>query len=168
MPQMELSCVKVLRFPRKFETVKPGVSAETAKSHCTGIGKLVIEIFPKGELEAFFLLLGGIYCSPLGTIKAAPPAQSHAFTAFLHPSCTRFQHFYGLAKHKNHTPTKGGCSKPLFCPHPRWVISALFLHKGIRAIPDWKWDPWGSLKEAQENKLIKTDRQKVCRCQCPK
>lgn len=53
MPQKELSCVEVLRFPRKFETVKPGVSAETARSHCTGIGKLVIEILPKGELETF-------------------------------------------------------------------------------------------------------------------
>lgn len=144
MPQKELSCVDVLRFPRKFETVKPGVSAENSRSHCTGIGKLVIEILPKGELEAFFFLLGGIYCSPLGTIKAAPPAQSHAFTFFLFQTAPDCNTFMGLP---NTTATHPQGSKPLLCPRPRWVISALFLHKGIRAIPDWKWDPQGCLKE---------------------
>jgi len=42
IPQKELSCVEVLRFLRKLETVKPAVSAGTARSQCTGIGKLVI------------------------------------------------------------------------------------------------------------------------------
>lgn len=83
MPQKELSSVEVLRFLRNLETVKPGVSAGTEKSLHTGIGKLVIEMLPQGELEAFFLLLGGIYCSPLGTIKPVSPAQSHALTSFM-------------------------------------------------------------------------------------
>lgn len=69
--------MEVLRFLRKFEIVKSEVSAETSRSHCTEIGKLVIEILPKGELEAFFLLLGGIYGSPLGTIKEAPVTCLH-------------------------------------------------------------------------------------------
>lgn len=131
MPQKELSCVEVLRFPRKFETVKSEVSAETSRSHCTGIGKLVIEILPKGELEAFFLLPGGIYGSPLGTIKATPPARSHTSTSLLLPNCTRLQHFNGLAKHDSHAPTRELAPSPSSAP-----TSALFLHEGIRAIPD--------------------------------
>lgn len=53
-------------------------------------------MLPKGELEAFFLLLGGIDCSPLGTIKPASPVQSYVLTSFICLKCIRLQQLYGL------------------------------------------------------------------------
>lgn len=86
-------------------------------------------MLPKGELEAFFLLLGGIYCSPLGTIKPASPAQPYALTSFILPKCIRLQQFYGLTKQDKKMPTTEiAQSSPT--PPAEWVLSALFLHKG--------------------------------------
>lgn len=73
-------------------------------------------MLPKGELEAFFLLLGGIYCSPLGTIKPASPAQSHALTSFILLKCIRLQQFYGLTKQDKKMPTREVTQSPPALP----------------------------------------------------
>lgn len=112
MPQKELSCVETLRFLRKLETVKPGDSAETARSHCTGIGKLVIQMVPKGELEAVFLLLGGIYCSPLCMINPPSPAQIYPLMSSillkLHQTATILRTYQTRKEHAQ----KAGHSQP--------------------------------------------------------
>lgn len=139
MSQKELSWVEALRFLRKLGTVKPWVSAETSGSHCSEIGKLVIEMLPKGELEAFFLLLGGIDCSPLGTIKPTSPVQSYVLTSFICLKCIRLQQLYGLTLVGillfclvwwAGGGGEEGCHSEPPHPYPR-VISALLLHKGV-------------------------------------
>lgn len=103
-------------------------------------------MLPQGELEAFFLLLGGIYWSPLGMITPASPAQSRALISFILLKRIRLQQFYGLTKQDKKMPTREATQSP-----PPGHISPFPPQRSCaRTIPDWKWAPWGSLEKAQE------------------
>jgi len=86
-------------------------------------------MLPKGELEAFFLLLGGIYCSPLGTIKLASPAESHALTSFILLKYIRLQQFCGLTKDNKKMPTGEATQSPP--PPPMGHLSPLALQREL-------------------------------------
>lgn len=127
MPQKELPCVEESRVLRKLAAGKPGVSAETAGARCSALGALLTQMLPKGESERFFLLLGGIYRSPLGTVKVTSPA-----VTYLNTSCTSKAHQTAIAlqtyQSRYEDAPKGGGSEPPHLPsegHP-----ARPLHEG--------------------------------------
>lgn len=128
MPQKELPCVEESSLLRGLAAGKPGVSAETAGAQCSALGALLTRMLPKGESERFFLLLGGIYRSPLGTVKVPSPAVTYlntSYTSKAHQTAIALQTYQ--TRYEN-APKGGGSEPPP--PPPQRVISALFLHEG--------------------------------------